>query len=53
MTALVSSKLTFKIINTIQPPRSAQATIKFTTVDSDPYIMENFPFDKYEIEILL
>mmetsp|Transcript_11630 Transcript_11630/g.16135 ORF Transcript_11630/g.16135 Transcript_11630/m.16135 type:complete len:793 (+) Transcript_11630:2-2380(+) len=32
------------------PPRSAQPSIKFLPVDSDPFIYENFPFDKYEIE---
>lgn len=31
-------------------PRTAQPTIKFSTSDADPFIIDNFPFDKYELE---
>lgn len=33
-----------------KPARTAQPIIKFLPVDGDPYIVENFPFDKYELE---
>eukprot|EP01132_Coremiostelium_polycephalum_P009276 gene9276-11369_t len=32
------------------PPRTAHPIIKYSLVESDPYIPENFPFDKYEVE---
>jgi len=33
-----------------QPPRSSHPIIKFSAVESDPFIIKNFPFDKYELE---
>ena len=32
------------------PPRNAHPTITFDTKDSLPLLIENFPFDKYELE---
>ncbi|KAI6649558.1 Integrator complex subunit 6-like [Oopsacas minuta] len=32
------------------PPRSAHPTIYFDTKESHPLLIENFPFDKYELE---
>ncbi|KXJ25154.1 Integrator complex subunit 6-A [Exaiptasia diaphana] len=32
------------------PPRDAQPTIFFSCVDSEPHLVENLPFDKYELE---
>lgn len=32
------------------PPRSAQPVIKFCCTDCEPMVIENLPFDKYELE---
>ncbi|XP_043927615.1 integrator complex subunit 6 [Protopterus annectens] len=32
------------------PPRTAHPIVKFTCVDSDPMVIDKFPFDKYELE---
>ena len=32
------------------PPRSAHPHVKFTCVAQEPLVVENFPFDKYELE---
>lgn len=34
----------------VLPPRSAHPNIKFTCTSSDPMVIENLPFDKYELE---
>jgi len=33
-----------------QPPRSAHPLIKFSCSLSEPMVLENLPFDKYELE---
>lgn len=33
-----------------QPPRSAHPNIKFMCVPQEPMVIENLPFDKYELE---
>ncbi|XP_025831551.1 integrator complex subunit 6-A isoform X2 [Agrilus planipennis] len=35
---------------TVLPPRSAHPNVKFTCTNSDPMVIENLPFDKYELE---
>ncbi|XP_017299468.1 integrator complex subunit 6-A-like [Diaphorina citri] len=32
------------------PPRSAHPNVKFTCTSQDPLVIENLPFDKYELE---
>ncbi|KAL1123376.1 hypothetical protein AAG570_002461, partial [Ranatra chinensis] len=32
------------------PPRSAHPNVKFTCTSQDPMVIENLPFDKYELE---
>ena len=32
------------------PPRSAHPTLKFTCTNQEPMIIDNLPFDKYELE---
>jgi len=32
------------------PPRSAHPTLKFTCTNQEPMVIENLPFDKYELE---
>lgn len=32
------------------PPRTAHPVVKFTCANSDPMIIDNLPFDKYELE---
>ncbi|XP_022906300.1 integrator complex subunit 6-A [Onthophagus taurus] len=32
------------------PPRTAHPNVKFTCTSSDPMVIENLPFDKYELE---
>lgn len=32
------------------PPRSSHPNVKFTCDSHEPLVMENFPFDKYELE---
>jgi len=32
------------------PPRTAHPVVKFTTADAIPMVIENLPFDKYELE---
>ncbi|KAJ8977261.1 hypothetical protein NQ317_003962 [Molorchus minor] len=34
----------------VLPPRSAHPNIKFTCTNSEPLVIENLPFDKYELE---
>lgn len=34
----------------MQPPRLAHPTIRYAAVDVEPSLVENFPFDKYELE---
>lgn len=33
-----------------KPPRSAHPNVKFTCDSQDPMVIENLPFDKYELE---
>ena len=33
-----------------QPPRDVHPVVWFSTVDTPPLLVENFPFDKYELE---
>ena len=33
-----------------QPPRNVHPIVWFSTVDTPPLLVENFPFDKYELE---
>uniref|UniRef100_A0A0A9WP85 Integrator complex subunit 6-A n=2 Tax=Lygus hesperus TaxID=30085 RepID=A0A0A9WP85_LYGHE len=33
-----------------QPPRSAHPNVKFTCTSQDPMVIDNLPFDKYELE---
>lgn len=33
-----------------QPPRSAHPVIKFSCTSYEALVVENFPFDKYELE---
>ena len=33
-----------------QPPRHVHPVVWFSTVDTPPLLVENFPFDKYELE---
>ena len=32
------------------PPRSAHPNVRFTCVPHEPHLLENFPFDKYDLE---
>ena len=32
------------------PPRSAHPTLRFTCTNQEPMVIENLPFDKYELE---
>ncbi|KAF2899520.1 hypothetical protein ILUMI_06655 [Ignelater luminosus] len=34
----------------VLPPRTAHPNVKFTCTSSDPMVIENLPFDKYELE---
>ncbi|XP_044741356.1 integrator complex subunit 6 [Chrysoperla carnea] len=34
----------------VLPPRSAHPNVKFTCTNQDPMVIENLPFDKYELE---
>jgi len=34
----------------MQPPRSAHPVVKFSCVPCEPVVIENLPFDKYELE---
>lgn len=34
----------------LQPPRSAHPNVKFTCTSHEPMVIENLPFDKYELE---
>lgn len=33
-----------------QTPRDAQPKVLFNCVDLEPQVLDNFPFDKYELE---
>jgi integrator complex subunit 6 len=33
-----------------QPPRTAHPNVKFTCTAQEPLVIENVPFDKYELE---
>ncbi|KAJ8922774.1 hypothetical protein NQ315_007809 [Exocentrus adspersus] len=39
-----------EITISVLPPRSAHPNIKFTCSNSEPLVIENLPFDKYELE---
>jgi len=34
----------------VQPPRSAHPVVKFSCTPCEPVVIENLPFDKYELE---
>jgi integrator complex subunit 6 len=38
------------VICSFQPPRSAHPNVKFTCTSQEPMVIENLPFDKYELE---
>ncbi|XP_048526293.1 integrator complex subunit 6-B [Dendroctonus ponderosae] len=39
-----------EVTATVLPPRSAHPNVKFTCTYSEPLVIENLPFDKYELE---
>lgn len=39
-----------EVTATALPPRSAHPNVKFTCTSSEPLVIENLPFDKYELE---
>lgn len=38
------------LYDSFQPPRSAHPNVKFTCTSQEPMVIENLPFDKYEME---
>lgn len=38
------------LILCFQPPRSAHPVVKFTCSSQEPMVIDNLPFDKYELE---
>lgn len=39
-----------EVTASVLPPRSAHPNVKFTCTNSEPLVIENLPFDKYELE---
>lgn len=39
-----------EVTASVLPPRTAHPNVKFTCTSSDPMVIENLPFDKYELE---
>ncbi|KRT86577.1 hypothetical protein AMK59_1277, partial [Oryctes borbonicus] len=39
-----------ELTSSVLPPRTAHPNVKFTCTSSDPLVIENLPFDKYELE---
>ncbi|XP_017782990.1 PREDICTED: integrator complex subunit 6-A isoform X2 [Nicrophorus vespilloides] len=39
-----------EVTATVLPPRSAHPNVKFSCLSKDPMVIENLPFDKYELE---
>ncbi|XP_050299133.1 integrator complex subunit 6 isoform X2 [Anthonomus grandis grandis] len=39
-----------EVTASVLPPRSAHPNVKFTCQNSEPLVIENLPFDKYELE---
>lgn len=44
------SLLFFMVIYFTQAPRTAHPVLRFACVDTDPLLVPNFPYDKYELE---
>ena len=43
-------QLTSLPISPLQPPRTAHPMVQFSCQPSEPLVIENLPFDKYELE---
>lgn len=39
-----------EVTMSVLPPRSAHPNIKFACTNAEPLVIENLPFDKYELE---
>ncbi|XP_066252251.1 integrator complex subunit 6-B [Euwallacea similis] len=39
-----------EVTASVLPPRTAHPNVKFTCTNSEPLVIENLPFDKYELE---
>ena len=37
-------------VSLFQPPRDAQPSVMFSCNNSEPLVLDNLPFDKYELE---
>lgn len=46
----VNMKIFIDNIFSFQPPRSAHPVVKFTCSSQEPMVIDNLPFDKYELE---